>query len=107
MTGGLTQYTPTTGDARVHVRNQKKQTLRCGMRWKVPSGQYDIAITRGNTVYQTGTQDGAKIGDATWTVLRSISPQNPSTTGTTKLAVRIKATDQLNGVVQNLSVLGA
>lgn len=31
----------------------------------------------------------------------------PSTTGTTKLAVRIKATDQLNGVVSTLSVLAS
>lgn len=107
LTGGLKQYTPATGDARVHVRNSERKTLRCGFRFKVPAGQYDVVIVRGGTIFETGTQANAKIDKATWSVLRSINPQNPSTTGTTKLCIRIKATDQLTGVVQNVSVLSA
>lgn len=101
--GGMTS----SGGATVSVTNDERKTLRCGFRFKVPSGQYDVVVTRGFTTYGSGTQDNGKIGNAVWSVLRSISPQDPSTTGTLKLAVRIKATDQLNGVVQNLSVLAA
>lgn len=86
------------------ISSSAKKTLRAGIRWKVSSGQYEVLVTRGTSSYGSSS---AQIGDATWSVLRSISPQNPSTTGTLKLAVRIKATDQLNGVVSNLSVLAA
>jgi hypothetical protein len=63
-------------------------------------------VTRGTSTF-TGAVTGGTSGDAVWSVLRSISPQEASTTGTTKLAVRIKATDQLNGIVSNLSVLAS
>lgn len=99
FSGGLRSM----GGATLSVSSSKRKTLRCGLRWTVPSGQYEVVVTRGNTNWNDASAQG-KIGDAQWTVLRSVSPQNPSTTGTTKLAVRIKATDQLNGVVQNLSV---
>jgi hypothetical protein len=90
----------------VQVSNGARKTLRCGIRWTVPSGQYDVQVTRGNASFPGASAQG-HIGDAAWSVLRSVNPQNPTTTGTLKLAVRIKATDQLNGVVQNLSVLAA
>jgi len=102
FSGGLAS----TGGATLSVTGSKRKTLRCGVRWTVPSGQYEVVVTRGNSSFNDASATG-KIGDAQWTVLRSISPQSPSTTGTSKLAVRIKATDQLNGVVQNLSVLAA
>lgn len=101
LTGGL--RLAGTG---VSVSSGRRKTLRCGIRWTVPSGQYEVMVTRGASSFP-GAIDDAHIGDAAWSVLRSINPQNPSTTGTTKLAVRIKATDQLNGVVQNLSVLAS
>lgn len=102
FTGGM----KSTGGSGVSVTSSKRKTLRCGIRWTVSSGQYEIAVTRGNSTF-TGASAQGKIGDAAWSVLRSVNPQNPSTTGTNKLAIRIKATDQLNGVVQNLSVLAA
>ena len=71
----------------------------------MPSGQYDVRVTRGTENFPSS--GAGKVGDFAWSVLRSVNPQNPSTTGTLKLAVRIKATDQLNGVVQNLSVAAA
>lgn len=101
LTGGMVS----SGGATVSVTSAKKKTLRCGIRWTVPTGQYDVIVTRGSATFPDAA--GAKISDATWTVLRSVNPQLPSTTGTLKLAVRIKATDQLNGVVQTLSVLAS
>lgn len=86
------------------IGNNKRQLLRAGMRWKVPTGQYEVRITRGAT---TAPANQAQYDDATWTVLRSVSAQNPSTTGTTKLCVRIRATDQLNGVISTLNCVAA
>lgn len=86
----------------VVVSSGERKTLRAGLRFKVPAGSYDIRVKRISTSFPGASANG-QIGDATWTVLRSISAQSPSTTGTTKLCVRIRATDQLNGVVQNLS----
>lgn len=102
FTGGM----KATGGNLVSVSSSKRKTLRCGIRWTISSGQYDVRITRGAASFP-GASAAGKVGDAVWSVLRSINPQNPSTTGTLKLAVRIKATDQLNGVVQNLSVLAS
>lgn len=101
FTGGLKSF----GGSVITVSSTKKKTLRCGVRWTVPSGQYEVVVTRGSTSFG-GTTAGA-VSDCVWSVLRSVNPQNPTTTGTNKLAVRIKATDQLNGVVQNLSVLAS
>lgn len=104
--GGVTS----TGGAGVAITSGARKTFRGGIRWKVPAGQYDVVVTRNSAhgIGFPGAVDANSVVDGiTWTVLRSINPQNPSTTGTTKLAVRIKATDQLNGVVQNLSVLAA
>lgn len=79
------------------IKSTKRKTLRAGIRWTVPVGQYDVAVTRGATSF--GGDKQADAHDAAWSVLRSVTPQLPSSTGTMKLAVRIKATDQLNGVV--------
>lgn len=100
MSGGFTASGST-----FKISSARRKTLRAGIRWTVVAGQYDVRVTRGNTSFSGTAQ--ANVHDAAWSVLRSVNPQLPSTTGTTKLAVRIKATDQLNGVVQNLSVLAA
>lgn len=95
-----------TSGAGVQVVSSRRETLRSGVRWKVASGQYDVKVTRSSESFP-GAQANGKVGGFTWTVLRSFSPNAPSSTGTLKLAVRIKATDQLNGIIQNLSVLAA
>lgn len=88
------------------ITSNQRKVLRVGVRWKNPSSaQYEVKVTRLGTGWATSV---AQLHDMTWAVLRSINPSTAaSTTGTTKLAVRIKATDQLNGVVQNLSVLAS
>lgn len=89
------------------VSSSARKTLRCGVRWKVSAGQYDVKVTRVSSAFPGSAGASAQSGACAWSVLRSVTYQSPSTTGTTKLAVRIKATGQLNGVVQNLSVLAA
>ena len=94
------------GAGAFNITSGARKTLRCGIRWTVPTGQYNVKVVRGAALWGNAVAQG-RIGDCVWSVLRSVSHSNPSTTGTLKLAVRIKATDQLNGVVQNLSVLAS
>lgn len=91
----------------VRAGSSRRATLRTGLSWPVPKGQYDVRVTRVLDNFPNAASDSAKSGDFTWTVLRSMSPQNPSTTGTLKLALRIKASDQLNGGLPQVSVLAA
>lgn len=94
------------GSSLFTVSGSARKTVRVGVRWKTPSvGQYEVQVTRGAVSWDASTS--ANYSDMTWTVLRSISAQLPSTTGTLKLAMRIKATDQLNSVVSTVSVLAS
>lgn len=92
--------------SQVSITSNQRKVLRVGIRWKSPSSaQYEVKVTKIGTGWDSSA---AQFHDMTWSVLRSINPSvAASSTGTTKLAVRIKATDQLNGVVQNLSVLAS
>lgn len=80
-----------------------RKAVRVGLRWNLPApGQYEVQVTRATTTWDATTS--ATYADMTWTVLRSVSSALPSTTGTTKLAMRIRATDQLQNVVSTVSV---
>ncbi|HET6805331.1 MAG TPA: host specificity factor TipJ family phage tail protein [Frateuria sp.] len=88
------------------VTGSARRTLRVGLRWKVPAaGQYEVLVRRVSTSWSATTV--SDYSDMTWTVLRSISPSSASTTGTNKLALRIRATDQLNSVVSTVSVVAS
>lgn len=108
---GATGLTSTNGlqasGATFTVSSSARKTLRCGVRWKVTPGQYDVKVTRISSAFPGSAGTSMQSGGCAWSVLRSVAYHNPSSTGTVKLAVRIKATGQLNGVVQNLSVLAA
>jgi hypothetical protein len=69
------------------------------------SGQYEIQIKRGDV--EKNLTNPKKVDRADWTDLRSFNtnaiPIN--LTGVAKSAFRIKATDQLNGIVQQLNAL--
>ena len=88
--------------ANAQVRSGSRKPFAVGAAFPVASGQYDIRVTRGSTSWGS-SNSSSRIGDATWSVLRSIRPTNPSTTGTVKLCMRIKASEQLNGTLQTLS----
>lgn len=76
-------------------------TLRINHRWSVPAGQYDVRITRTETMNYA---DKAMYTDCTWSVLRSIQQGAAYTGDHILMALRIRATDQLNGVVDQLNV---
>ncbi|MDL4860819.1 host specificity factor TipJ family phage tail protein [Halomonas elongata] len=83
------------------IKGPTKDTLRLNKRWAVPKGQYDVRVTRVRS-YHGGVQ--AIYTDCQWSVLRSVQ-DGPAYTGNHVLmALRIRATDQLNGVIDQLRI---
>lgn len=87
----------------VTVSSSSKNTIRKNWRWEVAKGQYDVRVTRVRT---TARGSSALVTDAQWSVLRTIQGDNPAYGDNRHvlMALRIKATDQLNGVVDQLSI---
>lgn len=84
------------------LKGQTRHTLRRGLRWKVSPGQYDVRVTRYQT-YNAGDHIGST--DCRWLTLKSIHKQRPfDVPNVVGLALRIKATDELSGALDNLSV---
>jgi hypothetical protein len=101
----ISNWTCAVNGANFRTTNSDRKALRVGIRWQVsPKAQYDVRMTRVSTVYG-GTS--AQNGQMTWVILRTITHVQPSTTGTTKIAMRIKATDQLNGTVNQFNVVAS
>lgn len=69
------------------------------------SGQYEVQIKRGNA--EQALTNAKMIDRADWTDIRSFNTnaQPIKLSGIAKSAFRIKATDQLNGIVQQLNAL--
>lgn len=86
------------------VEDKKAATVFRGIRWEVPRGNYDVRVRR-----VTEDSDNARIIDeCSWTALRAIKTDPPirNISGLCVIALRIKATDQLNGVVDQLNFVG-
>ena len=105
------QFSPTGQDTWssvpdiVTVTGSRKSAIRATARFNVPRGQYDIRLRNLGSVLVNGDAGGGFIADDVfWTVLRTITDQDPIVLGgLAKTAVRIKATDQLNRVVDRLN----
>ncbi|MEC8919238.1 MAG: host specificity factor TipJ family phage tail protein [Pseudomonadota bacterium] len=87
----------------VIVSSESKTTVRKNWRWGVPKGQYDVRVTRVRT---DGPNREAVVSDAQWSALRTIQGDNEAYGNDRHvlMALRIRATDQLNGVVDQLSI---
>ncbi|MBT6048743.1 MAG: hypothetical protein HOG49_18230 [Candidatus Scalindua sp.] len=87
----------------ITLTNNKLQAVRHGFRWSTGTrGKYDVRVRR--TSVDLLTDD--KVFDvATWTTLRSITNEDPINFShpLATTAISIRATDQLNGVISNLS----
>ena len=91
------------GVSTLTVTDATQQSLRKVKRIVFPSrGQYDIKITR----LTDDSEDTRLVNDSYWTALRSITYQDPvkfaDISGT---AIRIKATDQLNGNISSYNAI--
>lgn len=79
---------------------RKTVAVRKALRWSVTRDQYDVRLSR-TTLDNTET---TVADDVTWTAFRSITNEAPySISGLALTAFRIKATDQLNGVLDQLN----
>lgn len=85
------------------VKTKDKNPFAAGLSFSVPKGQYEVRVTRVDTL--EGGSANTYVSASAWTILRSIRAVNPSTTGTNKLTMRIQATDQVTGTLQTLSCL--
>lgn len=86
----------------IFVTGKQTSALRRSYRFTVPRGQYDVRVKR-----ITGATTDDKIVDETvWTALRTHRNESPvAMTGLALTAIRIKATDQLNGVIDRLNAV--
>lgn len=82
------------------VKAKKTGAIRRSIRFKVPKGQYDVRLKR-----LTPDTDNDNIFDEVfWTALRGIRNESPiNLNGIAATALRIKATDQLNGTIEQFN----
>jgi hypothetical protein len=77
--------------------------VRRTRRWTVPHGQYDVRIARTFPPDESFTNE---VDSTFWSVLRTVTYVDPiSMPGLAKIALRIKASDQLNGIVDRFSIV--
>lgn len=85
----------------ITLTHNRTSAIRHGFRWNVPRGQYEVRLRR-----TTSDTDDSRISDTlSWTALRAITDENPIQFPypLAVTALSIKATDQLNGVVDRLT----
>ena len=85
------------------VTARRTNVVRQGLRWSVPRGQYEVGVTR----LTDDTTSSQIRDDASWSALRTITAEDPiDFPGLATLAMRIKATGQLNGIVDRYNFIG-
>ncbi|MEQ1938625.1 host specificity factor TipJ family phage tail protein [Mesorhizobium sp. CN5-321] len=93
-----------TNKGTVSFSAKTSKALRRSFRYPVTKGEYDIRVTR-----LTANSDSTKVlDDVTWTAIKSFRTDNPPISFGKPLAItamRIRATKQLNGVVDTLNGL--
>jgi hypothetical protein len=93
-----------TQRATFSVNSSERKPIRRGIRFVMPAkGRYDVRLTRVSSYYN---QKQDWFNDFVWTTLRSIKRNvRPfDVPNTVVMALRIKATDQLGGRIDRLSV---
>ncbi len=85
------------------TRSDPGKPFRVALRAAVPKGQYDVEVRRVDTAQGDGKQ---KFDRVEWGALRSISARDPMPlTGYAYMAVYVKASDQLSGVVDAINLV--
>ena len=87
-------------NGRIRFSGADTSTLRRTGRFSVPAGQYDVRIYRETSEYDITKH----VQEVRWTVMRNVKPSYPvQQKNVALIALRIKATGQLNGVPQQIS----
>lgn len=90
----------------VSITATKTVAVRKSFKINVPNGTYDVRVKRVTADDPDPPTAGVPIpfSESVWTALRSVRHQSPVTkTGLAMTALRIKATDQLNGFVETFN----
>ena len=88
----------------ITVSEKSSSAIRRSERFEVTRGQYEVEVRR-TTLDQPPT-NSQNFDEFNWTVLRSITNEYPiNEPGLATTALRIKATDQLSGVVDQLNAV--
>jgi hypothetical protein len=92
----------TVSGAETITRSAPGKPFAVQLRAAVPEGQYEVELQR---VGAPQGDDKQKFDEMQWSALRSISSRNPMPVdGYAYMAVRIKASDQLNGVIDTINL---
>lgn len=100
MVGDVT-WLPFVAGGEVIITHSSRQPLRWGQRIDVISGQYEIRVRR----VTADEWDNRATSEITWTQLRTYQPDIADYTGQTRVAIAIRANEQLQGQIQQLSAL--
>jgi hypothetical protein len=96
---GATPWTTAPGSPIV-TTDARQSLTRNGLRWVVSSGQYDVRLTRTTA----DSADPLLRNASFWSALRTYGAAPPvNLEGLALVAMRIKATDQLNGVIDSFN----
>lgn len=89
----------------VTISAMARGTVARGVRWMFSGpGQWEVRISRGASV--TEAASGTVIDECVWVALRSIRPGTaPRVPNLALLEMRIRASDQLSGTLQDLSAI--
>lgn len=97
-----TWYSTASFSSAIGITESRTEPIRRNKTWAVPRGQYDVRIRRTTA----DTPSDRDVDDVYWTALRSIKNTDPlPKAGVAKIALRIRATDQLNGTVDSFNCL--
>lgn len=89
------------GQVDTPLTNGTRKPLRRTYWRQVPLGQYEVIVNR-----QIATHtDDKYIEDVHWTQLRTYQPDTADYTGRKRVALKIKASGQINGVVEQFSAM--
>lgn len=95
-----TRYVTGTGNV-VIISGASQSPKRATLYFDVPVGTYDVRVVR-----DTGDSTDARLQNKTnWSTLRSYQLDQASYAGQNRLGLVIRASEQLNGVIQQLSVM--
>lgn len=86
------------------VFTRTKESVRRGDRWAVARGNYEVGVAKFTTDYVGGGQVAEEI---LWITLRAFTHAHPVnfSENLSTVAIRIKGTDQLNGIVNNFNLV--
>lgn len=101
-TGDTTQVTVAAGSYEniINIIGKTTSAVRRNVRFPVPRGQYDVRVRR---ITPDSTSDNVR-DEVFWTALRTFVDEDPvNADGRAMVALRIKASDQLNGIIDRFN----